>query len=76
MTTAWASEAEERARLLLTSEKIASILDAVPDKWLLRDYDGIGAAEKRQVYADFFARRLKASAIFREEAERARAQLL
>lgn len=75
----WASalaEADERAKLLLTPEKISGILEAIPDKWLLRDHEGISAAQKREVYTDFFTRRLKASAIIREEAERARAQLV
>ncbi|HEU4635255.1 MAG TPA: HipA family kinase [Edaphobacter sp.] len=75
----WATElakAEERAKTMLTPEKIANILDAIPDKWLLRDNDGISAAQKRTVYADFFARRLRASSIFREEAERARTELV
>lgn len=74
----WATklkQAEERARLLLTQEKIAAILEQVPDKWLLHNHEGISATQKREVYADFFARRLKASESFREEAERARAEL-
>jgi hypothetical protein len=75
----WATalqEADERARTTLTSEKIAAILDEVPDKWLMRDEDGLSAAQKREVYADFFARRLKASVKFREEADRAIAELV
>ncbi|HMF53580.1 MAG TPA: HipA family kinase [Edaphobacter sp.] len=75
----WASElaeADERARLMLTPEKIAAILEEIPDHWLMRDDDGISAAEKRAVYRDFFSRRLKASAKFREEADRARAELI
>jgi len=74
----WASrlnEADEQARLKLTSDHIAEILEAVPDKWLLREGDGLSAAEKRAVYLDFFSRRLKASAKFVEEAGRARAEL-
>ncbi|RZU41526.1 HipA family kinase [Edaphobacter modestus] len=75
----WATaleEAGESARLLLTPEKIAQILEEVPDKWLLREEDHISAEQKRAVYSDFFARRLKASAKFQEEADRARAQLV
>ncbi|MBS1820971.1 MAG: aminotransferase class I and II [Acidobacteria bacterium] len=75
----WATrlnEADEQARTTLRTERIAEILDAVPDKWLMRDDDGISAAEKRAVYQDFFSRRLAASAIFTEEADRARAQLV
>jgi hypothetical protein len=68
--------AEEHARSVLHADLIAEILDAVPDKWLLRDNEGISAAEKRQVYLDFFTRRLAASQKFVEEAERARVQLV
>lgn len=75
----WASrlaEADERARLTLSQEKIEQILEQVPDKWLLREGDGLSAAAKRRVYCDLFLRRLKTSAIFREEARGARAQLV
>ena len=75
----WASdlgEADEQARLRLTEDRIAEILEAVPDKWLLREGDGLSAGEKRAVYSDFFARRLKASARFVEEANRARSELV
>jgi hypothetical protein len=79
----WASalgEADERARVRLMSGRIAEILETVPDKWLLREGDGLGnglsAAEKRAVYRDFFSRRLKASASFVEEAGRARSELV
>ena len=75
----WSSrlaEADERARLHLTPEKIAEILEEVPDKWLLREGDGLSSAEKRSVYLDFFSRRLKASAKFVEEAGRARSELI
>jgi hypothetical protein len=75
----WASrlqEADEHARTALRIDRIAEILEAVPDKWLMRDDDGISAAEKRTVYLDFFSRRLAASTTFLEEADRARAQLV
>lgn len=75
----WATalgKADEHARSVITPELIAGILEVVPDKWLLRENEGISAAEKRQVYADFFARRLAASANFVEEADRARVQLV
>jgi hypothetical protein len=75
----WATalgEADAHARTAVTPELIAGILDVVPDHWLLREDDGISAAEKRQVYAEFFSRRLAASANFVEEADRARLQLV
>ncbi len=75
----WATrldEADERARTLLTRETIAGILEAVPDKWLLRENDGLSAEEKRAVYRDFFSRRLGASGNFVKEADGARSQLV
>jgi hypothetical protein len=75
----WAKEiaqADERARTVLNDVRIKEILDTVPDKWLMRDNEGISAAEKRVVYHDFFSRRLAASSIFVEEANRARAELV
>jgi hypothetical protein len=75
----WATtlgEADAHARTSVTPALIAEILDVVPDRWLLRENDGISAAEKRQVYAEFFSRRLAASANFVEEADRARLQLV
>jgi hypothetical protein len=75
----WATaleDADQRARTVLTPDKIATILTEVPDKWLLREGDGLSAAQKREVYADFFTRRLKASTKFREEADRARTELV
>jgi hypothetical protein len=68
--------ADERARALLTSDFFVEVLEAVPDKWLLREHDGVSAAEKRRVYAEFFERRLKASSKFVEEARRARSELV
>ena len=53
----WATalgEADERARMRLTPERIAEILEAVPDKWLLREDEGLSAAEKRAVYRTSF----------------------
>lgn len=69
-------EADERARDALSEEFFVEVLDAVPDKWLLKDRDGLTADEKRRVYVDFFGRRLRASSKFLEEAKRARAELV
>lgn len=68
--------AEAKARTAITTDLIAEILEAVPDKWLLRENDGLSAEERRAVYRDFFIRRLAASHIFTEEAARACAQLV
>jgi hypothetical protein len=69
-------EADERAHGLLTAEFFVEVLEAVPDKWLLNDHDGLSAEEKRRVYVDFFEHRLRTSATFVEEAKRARTELV
>jgi hypothetical protein len=68
--------ADERARARLRPERIAGILEQIPDRWLLKEGEGLSAAEKRAVYSDFFSRRLKASSRFVEEADRARSELV
>jgi len=68
-------DADAKARGLLTVDLFAEVFEAVPDKWLLKDDDGLSADEKRRVYQDFFERRLKASK-FVEEAKRASSQLV
>jgi hypothetical protein len=44
----------------------------VPESWLEAVPDGVPAAERRAGYVDFLTRRLAASRIFEEEAQRAR----
>ncbi|WP_263367221.1 HipA family kinase [Edaphobacter bradus] len=69
-------QADEKAHGLLGSEFFEEVLEAVPDKWLLRENDGLAAGEKRHIYLDFLLRRLKASSKFVEEAKRARAEFV
>jgi hypothetical protein len=69
-------EADERARVLLTADFLHDVLDAVPDKWLLNDRDGLTAEVKRHTYFEFFERRVRASTKFVEEAKRASTELV
>ena len=69
-------EASEKAHDLLSADLFGGILDAVPDKWLLKEGDGLHAGEKRKVYRDFLTRRLKAAPAFVGEAKRARSELV
>jgi hypothetical protein len=63
----WASQIAE-VKPGLTTEIFKSILDQVPEAWV--------SAEKRTQYVDLLTRRLDRSAIFVEEALRARAELI
>jgi hypothetical protein len=69
-------EAAEVARHRLTPDILRSIVDLVPDEWLLAAPGGISPADRRAGYADFLTRRLAASQIFEQEAIRARARLI
>jgi hypothetical protein len=75
----WASaleEADAAAHRLLNKEIFAAILEDVPEAWLLPEAKDLSAVQKREIYLDFFTRRLSGSSSFVEEAIRARAQLV
>jgi hypothetical protein len=67
-------EADEKFQSVLTSEKLKSIMDLIPDEWL--NADGQPATETRDMYYRFLQIRLGASKIFIKEAENARAALV
>lgn len=71
----WATQiaqAGAAARGRLTSAVLAAIVDLVPEEWLAAAPDGVPVDERRAGYLDFLTRRLAASSVFEEEAERAR----
>lgn len=75
----WASEMEEAdtvAHKHLNQAVFATILADVPEAWLLPEAKDLSATQKREVYLDFFTRRLNNSSEFVEEAIRARAELV
>jgi hypothetical protein len=75
----WASalhEADAIAHERLNGAGFAEILGSVPEKWLLPEARELSVIEKRDIYEDFFVRRLNASANLVEEAMRARAELV
>lgn len=75
----WASalvEADAMAHKRLNAATLKQILDAVPDEWLPSIPDAAAAIEKRTAYADYFNKRLAASANFVQEARRVRAELV
>lgn len=75
----WAKDiagAAAGAHSRLTPEVLRAIVDSVPDEWLESPADGVGAAERRAGYLEFFARRLDAARIFEQEAMDAHARLI
>ncbi len=69
-----ATDAQMRDRL--SRELIDQAVAAVPDAWLNGRAAGAAVDVQRAVYADFLARRLESSAVFVEEALRARSARL
>ncbi|ASZ09822.1 aminotransferase class I and II [Chitinophaga pendula] len=60
----------------LTDERINTIINLVPDEWLLAGAEDETAGERRQVYAGFLKTRIAASDIFVKEAQNARKSLI
>ncbi len=57
---------------LFTRENIAKVLSAIPDEWLMDDVRELTAAEVREVYVEFIARRAEQSEIFVNQIQHAR----
>lgn len=70
------AEADAELRPLLTPERLAPIVEAVPDSWLETEPGAPPAAEQRAAYLAFLIHRLEASQVFVEEALHARSQLV
>lgn len=74
----WATELEtvdQAFRSILTPEIIRSIVNYIPDEWLLVDRER-NIKESRDVYEQFFLNRLSHSKIFIKEAQDARKALI
>jgi hypothetical protein len=67
------AEVDAQMKTRLAVEKIAGIVELVPDAWLADDPGFEGKARQREAYLNYFATRLEASDVFLEEALRARA---
>ncbi|HEY0896773.1 MAG TPA: HipA family kinase, partial [Sphingobacteriaceae bacterium] len=68
-------EADAFCRAVLTPERIRSIVNLIPEDWLL-NADSITAQERRDVYTGFLESRIAASDIFVKEAQNARSILI
>src|ERR1700728_1727146 len=66
-------EADARMTSLLTPDKLADIVSSIPDSWLADDPGFAGKGAQREAYLNYFTLRLQFSAIFVQEAIRARA---
>jgi len=74
----WASEIEkvdENFRSQLTEEKIVSIVNLIPNEWLINE-SAPDAEENRKVYKQFLLNRIFHSHIFVKEAQHARQALI
>jgi hypothetical protein len=65
-------QTDARMRELLTEDKIAVVIDLIPDSWLAEE-PGFTRLQQRAAYVEFFSRRLRNSRVFLDEALRARA---
>jgi len=64
--------ADARLKPLLSREKLWSLVELIPGPWLAQDGASSSAAEQRAAYLEFFCDRLQNSAVFLNEAIRAR----
>jgi hypothetical protein len=69
-------EVDTELQARLTADKIAEIIDLVPDSWLAGDPGFDATSQQRQSYLDFFKRRLRSSNLFVQEAVHARSSHL
>lgn len=63
-------------RKILTPERIQTIVDLIPDEWLMNESMPESPSTQRQVYAQFLASRVASSEIFVNEAIHARKALI
>jgi hypothetical protein len=61
---------------LLTADKLADIVQLIPDSWLPDDPGFAGSHAQREAYLNFFVRRMQSSDVFVQEAIRARSSHL
>jgi hypothetical protein len=66
------ADVDEQLASLLTADKLANIVDLIPDSWLPEDQGFAGKNGQREAYLNYFTARVQSSAIFVQEAIRAR----
>jgi hypothetical protein len=65
-------DVDTRMASRLTAEKLAEIVALIPDSWLVEDPGFEGKPAQREAYSNFFSLRMQSSAVFVQEAIRAR----
>jgi HipA-like kinase len=70
------AEVDAQMAALLTADKLAGIVELIPDSWLPEDPGFAGLHAQREAYLDFFVRRMQSSDVFVQEAIRARSSHL
>jgi hypothetical protein len=70
------AEVDAQMASLLTADKLASIVELIPDSWLPEDPGFAGVQAQREAYLNFFVRRMQSSGVFVQEAIRARSSHL
>jgi hypothetical protein len=70
------AETDARMTGLITADTVTNIVNLIPDAWLLDDPGFAGRSGQRQAYCNFFIERLQRSAVFVQEAIRARSSHL
>ena len=69
-------EVDAQMAALLTPEKLAALVEWIPDSWLPDDSGFAGKNAQREAYLEFFKVRLRSSHVFVQEALRARSSHL
>lgn len=69
-------EVDASFKALVTKESIKSIVDLIPDEWLMEEDLSTSPADKRKIYSDFLEVRVKNSHLFLKEAIDARKALI
>jgi hypothetical protein len=65
-------EVDSQMKSRLTEEKLAAIIQSIPDSWLAEDSGFAGKPDQREAYLDYCVLRLRSSDVFVGEAIRAR----
>ncbi len=66
-------EVDADMRLRLSADKMAGIVELIPEEWLAEDPGFAGKSAQREAYIDYFTARLASSQVFVQEALDARA---
>lgn len=66
------ADADVLMRSRLASDRLADVVNSIPDSWLADESGFAGKGAQREAYLNYFTQRLQSSAVFVQEAIRAR----